>query len=141
MVCRSVHIFTASPSRHNPASSWSFRHQTMQQPNLLHPDHEGKTVSLEKLTKNSKRMDKIRSFFAIVGGVVAGTLYLTGVYGLLVYVGMALLINISLYVKMGFDSKLYVSKSFISFLVADLQKNSMSFVLFWTLTYALIYIY
>ena len=107
----------------------------------LDPEHEGKVINLENLMRNLKQLDKIRSFFAILSGVVAGILYLTGICGLYVYVGMSLLINTALYAKMGFSCKNYVSKSFVSFVLADLQKNAMSFVLLWTLTYGLIYIY
>ena len=107
----------------------------------LDPEHEGKIIIIENLMRNLKKLDKVRSLFSILSGVIAGVLYLTGIYGLCVYVGMSLLVNLTLYAKMGFDCKKYVNKSFIAFFMSDLQKNAMSFVLFWTLTYGLIYIY
>lgn len=107
----------------------------------LDPEHEGKVIIMENLMRNLKKLDKIRSLFSILGGIIAGVLYLTGIYGLYVYVGMSLLVNLLLYAKMGFDCKKYVSKSFFAFFMSDLQKNAMSFILFWTLTYGLIYIY
>jgi ER membrane protein complex subunit 6 len=105
------------------------------------PEFEGKMISVENIQRNFKELDRARGFFAIIAGILAGVMYCTGVHGLVAYIAMSLLINGALLLKMNLDSKGFTSKSFVSFVVADMSKNAMSFILFWTLTYALIYIY
>lgn len=108
-------------------------------------DHElegtGKTLSMEALQGNMMKLDKARSFFSIIAGILAGVLYCTSYHGLIAYVVMSVLINGALLIKMGFDTNGFTTQSFISFLSADMSKNAMSFILFWTLSYALVYLY
>ena len=51
-------------------------------------------------------------------------------------------VNLSLLAfKMNFDLHAYSRESMFSFLTADLQKCAMSFMLFWTLFYGLVYLF
>jgi hypothetical protein len=77
----------------------------------------------------------------IVGGIVAGILGLTGLQGLVVALFTAALSTLALSVKMGFDVLTYTNNSPLSFMLSGAQANSMSFLLFWTLSYALVHIY
>ena len=102
---------------------------------------EGKLLSLEAMQANGKSLNKAQSFFAIVSGVLAGILYLTSFKGFLAYFILSFIMNGLIYVKMNFDCKLYTNSSFIGFFLSDLSKNALSFILFWTVSYALVYIY
>ena len=51
-------------------------------------------------------------------------------------------VNLSLLAfKMNFDLQAYSRESMFTFLTADLQKCAMSFMLFWTLFYGLVYLF
>lgn len=82
-----------------------------------------------------------RSFLCIIGGVITGILGCTGFHGFLSFVILYLSLAVSIGLKINFDFKSYMHSTLTSFLFTDLQKNGLSFILFWTLTYALIYIY
>jgi len=123
----------------------------------MHED-DLKLISFEALQFNMKQIDVVRTLLSIVGGVLTGTLgnlmlsffhvsdfpFLIGCqreYGLLAFVILYFVISLSLALKMNFNVKKYTNSSIVMFGLADLQKNGLSFVLFWTLSYALIYIY
>ena len=74
-------------------------------------------------------------------GIFAGVIGCRSGSGLLCFVTLYLLIALFLFSKMLFEVKLYTNSSVLGFVLGDIQKNGFSFVLFWTLTYALIYIY
>ena len=104
-------------------------------------DEEKQHFSMEAMQHNMREIDLLRTFVSIIGGVLAGTLGCTGFHGLGCFVFTYLMIALVITVKMGMDVKKYTNNSFLSLVGADLQKNGLSFVLFWTLTYALVYIY
>jgi hypothetical protein len=105
-------------------------------------EEEVRQLSMEHLRRNMTQIDMARTFLCIVGGVIAGVLGLTGLSGLGCFVLVCLAISGSLaLLKMNGDIKMYTNMSFASFTASDLQKNGLSFILFWTLTYALVYIY
>lgn len=91
---------------------------------------------------NLVKMDKIRSFMGIASGCVAGVCGLTGLAGLVCFLVLHIVVNISLLgVKMNFELHTYTRESIFAFLTADLQKCAMSFMLFWTLFYGLVYLF
>mmetsp|Transcript_6069 Transcript_6069/g.9166 ORF Transcript_6069/g.9166 Transcript_6069/m.9166 type:complete len:111 (+) Transcript_6069:44-376(+) len=104
-------------------------------------EEDANRVSVENLQQNMKQVDIARTFICIIGGIVAGVLGHTGLQGLISFVIVYAAVAFALSLKMGFDFKQYMNCSVISFLVSDLQKNGLSFILFWTMTYALVYIY
>ena len=104
-------------------------------------EEEAKSISIENMRKNHSQIDVTRTFLSIVGGIIAGILGCTGLKGLACFIAVYLSIASALASKMGRNTKLYTNMNFLYFCLSDLQKNSLSFVLFWTLTYALVYIY
>lgn len=91
---------------------------------------------------NLRKMDKIRSFMGIASGCVAGVCGLTGLSGLACFLIMHIAVNLSLLAfKMKFDLHSYSRESMFAFLTADLQKCAMSFMLFWTLFFGLVYLF
>ena len=90
---------------------------------------------------NAKGIDRIRSFMGIVSGCVAGVLGLTGLEGLLCFIILHLTISFALLGKMKFDLRSYSRQSMIGFILSDLQKCGMSFMLFWTLFYGVVFLF
>ncbi|KAL9182345.1 hypothetical protein ACHAXT_012997 [Thalassiosira profunda] len=91
---------------------------------------------------NFRKMDKVRSFMGIAAGCVAGVCGLTGLSGLVCFLVLHITVNLSLLAfKMNFDLHSYSRESMLSFLLADIQKCAMSFMLFWTLFFGLVYLF
>ena len=104
-------------------------------------EEENRYVSMELLRRNMSQIEVAKSFTCIMGGLAAGVTGCTGLHGLLLYIMVSLLIGGALSLKMGGPMKPFTNSTFLGFLLGDLQKSSLSFVLFWTLSYALVYIY
>ena len=104
-------------------------------------DEEFKHISIEFMHHNMKQIDVVRTAMSIVGGVLAGILNCKSEYGLLCFVIIYGSLAFFLALKMKFDLRQHTIQSPLMFVTSDLQKNGLSFVLFWTLTYALVYIY
>jgi hypothetical protein len=100
-----------------------------------------KMVSMDKLMGNMKAIDKLRTVMFIIGGTICGILGNSGLNGLYFFVGMTTLTSIALIVKMRFDVTTYTNLTIFNFLVQGLTSSAMSFLLFWTLAFALVYIY
>ena len=98
-------------------------------------------ISGENLMFNMRQVERYRTIMFIIGGVVTGTLGLTSLHGLLALVILGLLSSILLNMKMGFNVLKYTNLSNVQFFLTGIQSNLMSFILFWTLFYALVYIY
>ena len=106
------------------------------------PDEdEAKYIITDCLFANLKQLELARSLLCLVGGCIAGIVNATNVRGLLIFVSIYITIVLGLSAKMGFDLKNYANSTFLGFMMNDLSKHALSFVLFWTLTYALVYIY
>mmetsp|Transcript_14579 Transcript_14579/g.21521 ORF Transcript_14579/g.21521 Transcript_14579/m.21521 type:complete len:128 (+) Transcript_14579:151-534(+) len=103
---------------------------------------EGKDIFyLPAMQLNMKKMDNVRSFMGIVSGCVAGICGLTGLEGLACFLILNFTVSVALLFKMNFDLKSYSQQSMLAFLTADLQKCGLSFMLFWTLFYGLVYLF
>ena len=105
-------------------------------------EHEMRYLSVEALQLNMKQIDLVRTFSSLVGGIITGLCNLTGFYGVLSFFAFYLMTNFSLLItKMKVNAKMYTNLSLVSFIFHDFSKHAMSFVLFWTLSYALAYLY
>ena len=100
-------------------------------------------MSTESMGHNMRQIMTFRSMVFIVGGVVCGILGLTGLLGLIFYLLVGILGAVALWLKMGFDSRRYTGIGGPGFLLSDLLNfnHILSFILFWTLAYALVFIY
>ena len=110
------------------------------QPNDADND-DTKFISMEAWQRNVMEIDGARSSMSIVIGIATGILNCEGLYGLITYLVMYFMLDLAILSKMNFDSMKYANQRTIIFFVGDLAKHALSFILFWTLTYALIYIY
>ena len=90
---------------------------------------------------NNKTIDHVRTLLTLIGGCCAGVLGCTGLNGAILYLIMYAVIQLSFLAMMGFDSAKYTTLSTPKFLVSGIESYGLSYVLFWTLVYALVYIY
>jgi hypothetical protein len=102
---------------------------------------EMKMISGENLMMNSKKIHRFRIIMFIVGGIVCGVLGLTSVRGLIFFFGITALSSLALAAKMKFDCKKYSNLTLIQLIIQSMSSTAMTFLLFWTLSFALVYIY
>ena len=111
------------------------------QPQVEDPANAGKIISQEAMMVNMNQIDTMRSVSMVAGGILAGTVQSVGYKGFMCFAAVYLLVTFCVGVVIGFNFQRYTNMSLLSFAVHDINKHVMSFVLFWTLSYALIYIY
>lgn len=94
------------------------------------------------LQRNVQIIDKIRSVMGIASGCVAGTIGLTSLEGLVGFIILHTFVALVLYaLKMNFNLKSYLNFSWYTYLTFNIQQHALSFTLFWTLFYGLVYLY
>lgn len=112
---------------------------------MEHPEikslHDRIVFSPERFQHNAKAIDTVRSTASILSGVCAGILRCTSLYGLAAFLAFYLLTSALLLLAMGMDSASYTNRNILAFALGDMSKYGLSFVLFWTLAYGLVYIY
>jgi hypothetical protein len=105
------------------------------------PEPKNEKISMEQLMKNNQQIDKFQTVLYISGGIISGVLGLTGLKGLFLYIALAVVISIALLVRSKFSLGKYTESSLLGLASNGLSNYAMSFVLFWTLAYALVHIY
>eukprot|EP00542_Grammatophora_oceanica_P012123 CAMPEP_0194031130 /NCGR_PEP_ID=MMETSP0009_2-20130614/4381_1 /TAXON_ID=210454 /ORGANISM="Grammatophora oceanica, Strain CCMP 410" /LENGTH=125 /DNA_ID=CAMNT_0038671199 /DNA_START=134 /DNA_END=514 /DNA_ORIENTATION=- len=91
---------------------------------------------------NTQRMNNLQTFMSIASGCMTGVLGLTGLQGFVSFLILHFSVLIAVLVlKMGFNLKKYSRHSFIGYALSNLQSSALSFMLFWTLFYGLVYLY
>lgn len=98
-------------------------------------------ISMEQLMKNTQYIDKFQTVLYIAGGIISGVLGLTGLQGLLLYLLVAVVVILALLLKMKFSVSRYTEATLVGITTNGLSSCAMSYVLFWTLAYALVHIY
>ena len=99
--------------------------------------------SRDAMMHNHKSVDRVRTFLTLVMGFVAGILGCTGAQGMLLYAVSSVATSVTiLAVNMKFDSKKYINMPPLRFMLTGVDSNgALSYILFWTLAYALVHIY
>lgn len=98
-------------------------------------------VSMESLMINGSQISRVRVLMCIVSGIICGILGLTGLQGLLFFILTSILTDLIMIAKMKFNLKEYTNAPIYHFLPEGLSSTIMSFILFWTLSFAVVYIY
>ncbi|VEU33774.1 unnamed protein product [Pseudo-nitzschia multistriata] len=94
------------------------------------------------LRYNLQHVDTVRSVMNIASGCVAGICGLTGWQGLALFLLLHLaVLTIIWATKMNFQLRSYTRQSAWSYATANVQQSGLSFTLFWTLFYGLVYLY
>ena len=103
---------------------------------------EGKGIfNIQAQMYNFQKIDEIKSFMGIMSGCFSGICGFTGLQGLACFIILDLVVSFSILAKMKFRLADYSTESIFSFLTAYMQRNSLSFMLFWTLFYGLVYLF
>ena len=108
-------------------------------------DDQNLQFSISSLKHNARSITFIRSSLSFITGICSGILGLTGYYGFLFYGIASIFMSLMIFlIKFKSDSN-QVSKcfqgGFQDMFTAEVLGNSLSFVLFWTLSYGIVHIY
>ena len=95
----------------------------------------------DAMAHNLNAVDGCRSYLTLFGAVGAGVVGATGLRGLLFFVGTYVLGSAALLTRMRCNPTDYTSESLTKFVITGAPGYALSFVLFWTLAYALVHIY
>ena len=93
------------------------------------------------LAKNVKTLDYARSFFVAVAGTIAGILGLTGWSGFVFYLVTTVVFGFGLLAKMQFQTFEFFRNGLRDVMMEGVLGGALSYVLFWTLAYNVIYVY
>ena len=106
-------------------------------------NEEEKTINMEALQANAMGIGYVRALMAIIAGIAAGILGLTGSKGFLLYIAVHLITSVILLARMKFDVSEYLTPglSALWFAVDGLGGQGLSFVMFWTLSFAMVHIF
>ena len=100
-----------------------------------------KMLNREAMMHNMSAIDGCRSYVTIFAGVATGIVGATGVRGALCFMASYVAISLALLVRMRGDSANYTDEAIPNHIFGGFAGYGLSFVLFWTLSYALVYIY
>ncbi|GMH59004.1 hypothetical protein TrRE_jg3278 [Triparma retinervis] len=93
-------------------------------------------------SKNALHMSDSRVFMSIVSGSLSGIVGSTGLSGMFLFFLMHALTGLGLLALLGGDVKSYTGAATRwGFLMQDVQKCGMTFMLFWTLFYGVVYLF
>mmetsp|Transcript_22882 Transcript_22882/g.54032 ORF Transcript_22882/g.54032 Transcript_22882/m.54032 type:complete len:123 (+) Transcript_22882:333-701(+) len=112
--------------------------------NTLGPDvaDDKDVFDVTTLKYNLQRVDTVRSVMNIASGCVAGICGVTGWQGLAVFLFLHLSVLAVVWAtKMNCQLRSYTRQSVWSYATANVQQSGLSFTLFWTLFYGLVYLY
>mmetsp|Transcript_9608 Transcript_9608/g.13303 ORF Transcript_9608/g.13303 Transcript_9608/m.13303 type:complete len:115 (-) Transcript_9608:2052-2396(-) len=98
-------------------------------------------ISDEAIMFNRSTIDSFRSYITIFAGVATGILGATGLRGLWLFLASYGFSSLCLALKMRLDTEAFANEKIYMFLFGNMGSYGLSFVLFWTLSYALVYIY
>ncbi|VFQ61003.1 unnamed protein product [Cuscuta campestris] len=98
------------------------------------------TFNAENMQNNVKIIYYSRTFMAIIGGVIAGVLGLTGLMGFIFYFLIMGITSVGLLAKAKFSVFSYF-ESWNRIMLDGFLGGLMSFVLFWTLAYDIVHIF
>mmetsp|Transcript_18076 Transcript_18076/g.43751 ORF Transcript_18076/g.43751 Transcript_18076/m.43751 type:complete len:127 (-) Transcript_18076:72-452(-) len=105
-------------------------------------EHEKDVIDFTTLRYNLQHIDKVRSVMGIASGCVAGICGLTGYEGLVCFLALHVLVLLIIWsTKLNFQLHSYTRQSWWSYITVNIQQSALSFTLFWTLFYGLVYLY
>ena len=107
----------------------------------LQRENEGMRVFADAFNRNMSQIDLIRTVLYLVLGALCGILGLTSVHGLAFYVLMSVVVGVAIAAPMGYDTKTFTNVSLFALTMQGITGQAMSFIMAWTICYALVYIY
>ncbi|CAJ1941662.1 unnamed protein product [Cylindrotheca closterium] len=111
-------------------------------PGSSQSDEEKDIIDFMSLRYNLEKIDRMKSVMSIASGCLAGICGLTGLQGLVCFVALHFLVLVVVWtMKMKCSLHGYTRQSWWSYSTTNLQQSGLSFTLFWTLFYGLVYLY
>lgn len=99
-------------------------------------------INSEFLLQNIKQINNFRTIMGIIIGSICGILGINGFFGFLIFILLSLIGSIAIIAfKMKFNSKDFILKKNINFIIDGFTEQLLTFILFWTLLYGLIHLY
>lgn len=102
-------------------------------------------VSAVALTANTRAVHYVRSLMFVYSGSAAGVLGLTGLYGFGLYLFVYFVVSVALLVRMsvqgGSVDRYFLATAVPAFVWSGVAGQLVTYILFWTLTYALVHLY
>jgi len=95
----------------------------------------------DALMHNMSALDGCRSYMTLFAAVGTGILGATGGRGLACFALAYVAVSAALLARMRGDAEAYTNEGVAKHLVGGVTNYALSFVLFWTLSYALVHIY
>ena len=103
---------------------------------------EYRGIDAEAMASNGSRIEMVRVTMAICGGLVAGICRLQGAQGFLAFVLSQSATSLAIFlVCMKGDVDRFANTHLASFMFSTMGNHILSFLLFWTLSHALVNIY
>lgn len=96
-------------------------------------------ISDQAMIRNFKTIHRARASLAIFSGIISGILGLESSLGFLFYALISCIISLMIIVKVGSEMKYFLD--WMTPATCGITGNLPSYVLFWTLTYNLIYVF
>mmetsp|Transcript_24686 Transcript_24686/g.74100 ORF Transcript_24686/g.74100 Transcript_24686/m.74100 type:complete len:113 (-) Transcript_24686:34-372(-) len=100
-----------------------------------------KMINRDNMMWNHSAIDGVRSYLIIFAAVATGIVGATSLQGLACFVGAYVAISLALLLRMRGDSERYMDLGVAHMVLGGAGGYALSFVLFWTLAYALVHIY
>ena len=103
---------------------------------------EFRSLDAEAMQGNMSQIEMTRIFLTIISGLIVGIVRLEGASGFLAYFLLQILTSLAIWAvcKQG-DSQKFTGMSLVGFVFGSMGNHVLSFMLFWTLSHALVYIY
>ena len=110
----------------------------------MQPEQEevdfSEVFAMDRIGYNDRILNFCRVFVAIISGMAAGIMGITGVSGAAVFLLSTMLLSVGLYLKVSCDPKPYFKKP-ENIWFDGISQAAMSYILFWTLFYDIVHIY
>eukprot|EP00499_Haloplacidia_sp_CaronLabIsolate_P013957 CAMPEP_0196769986 /NCGR_PEP_ID=MMETSP1104-20130614/859_1 /TAXON_ID=33652 /ORGANISM="Cafeteria sp., Strain Caron Lab Isolate" /LENGTH=113 /DNA_ID=CAMNT_0042140089 /DNA_START=1 /DNA_END=342 /DNA_ORIENTATION=+ len=100
-----------------------------------------RVLSTKNLQDNGLTLNRIQSTMAIVSGCIAGILGLTNWAGFVCFGALHVVANLMVFALLGGDLAQHFPTTVRGFLTSGIGGQAASFILFWTLFYALVHLY
>ena len=98
--------------------------------------------SMDNMKSNEKAVEYVHTSMCVIAGCIAGITGMTGLQGFLFLATAYVFTAIALWLfKLNMDVHVYFTTSTFAFIFAGVMSQSLSFILFWTLSYGLVHIY
>lgn len=119
----------------------------MQQPGAANPGAsvddaiEAQRLNVDTMKRNIRQVDLARIVLYMAVGTICGVCGFTSMKGFLFYIIASLAITCALAATMGFNTKAYINETFFELFISSMSGQIMSFIMFWTLFYSLVFVY